>query len=231
MSNKILSSSYSPSLNTFIYGDNKGDLGILKLENRNSNIAENNASSSSSVSISNNSVYSLSFISESLIAYSGESYIGLYDINNNQKKTISTSIGYEINSIICTNNNIYSGLGNGYILSHDIRTYEQVAVYNGHKDSIYSIAVAEDQNILASGSEDHTVSFFDIRNSKKLKSLNFTGYVSQVRINWPFLFVAVSNSVYIYEMCTLEIVAMIPCSCTPTALEIVNNSVHFVQVL
>lgn len=50
----------------------------------------------------------------------------------------------------------------------------------GHKDDVYSVAFSPNGNLLASGSADHTIRFWDVRNGSLLCTLELQGEVTSV---------------------------------------------------
>ncbi|ETO03496.1 hypothetical protein RFI_33911, partial [Reticulomyxa filosa] len=74
-------------------------------------------------------------------------------------------------------NTILSGSHDKSVRLWDIRSGEQIQVFNGHTSSVYtveyspfvvdSIEVSGSSNVICSGSNDDTIRFWDIRSNKK----------------------------------------------------------------
>ena len=87
--------------------------------------------------------------------------------------------GSPINGISLWNNTIAVGIGRGDIITLDLITGSQTAIFLGHTDQVSSIIFSSDGKSLVSGGHDTTVKLWDTQTGGVVKT--FVGHTSLVR--------------------------------------------------
>jgi THO complex subunit 6 len=72
-----------------------------------------------------------------------------------------------INSVVSSNDRIFSGCGDNNIYGFDMETHKQIMSLSEHNDYINCIILSNNSNLLYSGSEDGSVRVWDLRSHKE----------------------------------------------------------------
>ena len=90
-----------------------------------------------------------------------------------KKKIVVSDISQEFCSIAVSpdGSRIASGSSDSTIRLWDVTSGEQVALLNGHTDSVFSVVFSPDGHMLASGSRDSTIRLWDVTSGEQIRLL------------------------------------------------------------
>ncbi|NEO54729.1 MAG: hypothetical protein F6K54_17580 [Okeania sp. SIO3B5] len=92
-------------------------------------------------------------------------------VNFTLAKAISHEVGGIVNSVVALNSYIISGSSNGMISVRDINNGEIIATWKAHAESINSVAVSPNEELVVSGSDDKTIKIWKLPKNKNVTDI------------------------------------------------------------
>lgn len=99
-------------------------------------------------------------------------------VNFTLAKAISNEVGGIVNSVVALNSHIISGSSNGMISVMDIKNGEVIAIWKAHAESINSVAVSPDEELVISGSDDKTIKIWKLPKNKNVTDITLVQTLS-----------------------------------------------------